>query len=77
MWKSPIDIRNLADEVTEQFNKDTLDYTIKAAESIKKYCEKRKECHKCVFARLDEQWNITRCRLYEELPHNWELEGEA
>lgn len=46
---------------------------IKAAESIKKYCEKRKECHKCVFARLDEQWNVTRCRLHEELPCNWEF----
>ena len=46
---------------------------IKAAESIKKYCEKRKECHKCVFARLDEQWNVTRCRLHEELPLNWEI----
>ena len=34
MWQSPIDIRNLADEISEQFNKDTLDYTIKVVRRI-------------------------------------------
>ena len=46
---------------------------IKAVESIKKYCKKRTECRKCVFARRDVQWNITKCRLHEELPLNWEI----
>lgn len=34
MWQSPINISNLADEITEQFNKETLDYTMKVVRRI-------------------------------------------
>lgn len=34
MWRSPINIHNLADEISEQFNKDTLDYTMKVVRRI-------------------------------------------
>lgn len=34
MWQSPIDIHNLADEITEQFNNETLDYTMKVVRRI-------------------------------------------
>lgn len=34
MWQSPININNFAEEIAEQFNKETLDYTMKVVRKI-------------------------------------------
>lgn len=34
MWKSPINIQNIPDKISEKFNKDIMEYTMKVVRKI-------------------------------------------
>ena len=46
----------------------------KAIEQIKNYCEKT-QCRRCVFGYYNPSENYVYCRLMEDPPCDWDVEG--